>query len=66
MKELNNFRKFIQENEIHEGTWSLGSAQNMEAALTQLQGMMREDNPATWMQAFEDLDSIDGSKVGRG
>lgn len=58
MKELNNFRKFIQENEIHEGTWSLGSAQNMEAALTQLQGMMREDNPATWMQAFEDLDSI--------
>ena len=62
MKELNNFRKFLTEEEadkqIHEGTWSLGSAQNMEAALTQLQGMMREDNPAAWMQAFEDLDSI--------
>jgi len=60
MKELNNFRQFLAEGkeEIKEGTWSLGSAQNMEAALTQLQGMMREDNPAAWMQAFEDLDSI--------
>ena len=60
MKELNNFRQFLTEGkeEIKEGTWSLGSAQNMEAALTQLQGMMREDNPAAWMQAFEDLDSI--------
>ena len=60
MKELNNFRKFLAEGKgkIKEGTWSLGSAQNMEAALTQLQGMMREDNPAAWMQAFEDLDSI--------
>ena len=58
MKELNNFRKFIQENEIHEGTWGLGSAQSMEAAMSQLQGMMREDDPAAWMQAFEDLDSI--------
>lgn len=60
MKELNNFRQFLAEGkeEIKEGTWSLGSAQNMEAALTQLQGMMREDNPASWMQAFEDLDSI--------
>jgi len=47
-----------QEGEIHEGTWSLGSAQNMEAAITQLQGMMREDDPAAWMQAFEDLDTI--------
>ena len=58
MKELNNFRKFIQENELHEGTWSLGSAQSMEAAISQLQGMMREDDPAAWMQAFEDLDGI--------
>jgi hypothetical protein len=60
MKELNNFRQFLTEGkeEVKEGTWSLGSAQNMEAALTQLQGMMREDNPAAWMQAFEDLDSI--------
>ena len=58
MKELNDFRKFIQENELHEGTWSLGSAQNMIAAISQLEGMMREDNPAAWMQAFEDLDSI--------
>ena len=60
MKELNTFRQFLTEGkeEIKEGTWSLGSAQNMEAALTQLQGMMREDNPAAWMQAFEDLDSI--------
>jgi len=47
-----------QEGEIHEGTWSLGSAQNMEAAITQIQGMMREDDPAALMQAFEDLDGI--------
>jgi hypothetical protein len=60
MKELNNFRKFLTEGkkEIKEGTWSLGSAQNMIAAISQLDGMMREDNPAAWMQAFEDLDSI--------
>ena len=60
MKELNKFRQFLTEGkeDIKEGTWSLGSAQNMEAAMSQLQGMMREDNPAAWMQAFEDLDSI--------
>jgi len=60
MKELNNFRKFLTEGkeEIKEGTWSLGSAQDMIAAISQLDGMMREENPAAWMQAFEDLDSI--------
>ena len=30
MKELNNFRKFIQENELHEGTWSLGTLNAMK------------------------------------
>ena len=30
MKELNNFRKFIQENELHEGTWSLGTLDSMK------------------------------------
>ena len=29
MKELNTFRKFIQENELHEGTWSLGSPEQI-------------------------------------
>lgn len=53
MKELNTFRKFLAE-----GTWSLGSARQMAAAMTQLQGMMREEDPTAWMQAFEDLDSI--------
>ena len=53
MKELNTFRKFLVE-----GTWSLGSARQMAAAMTQLQGMMREEDPTAWMQAFEDLDSI--------
>lgn len=60
MKELNNFRQFLAEGkeEIKEGTWSLGSAQNMVAAITQIQGMIREDDPAALLQAFEDLDGI--------
>lgn len=60
MKELNTFRQFLAEGkeEIKEGTWSLGSARQMAAAMTQLQGMMREEDPTAWMQAFEDLDSI--------
>ena len=33
MKELNNFRKFIQENELHEGTWSLGTLDSMKAVM---------------------------------
>lgn len=33
MKELNDFRKFIQENELHEGTWSLGTVDAMKAVL---------------------------------
>lgn len=36
MKELNNFRKFIQENELHEGTWSLGT---LDAMKTVMQGL---------------------------
>lgn len=58
MKELNNFRKFIQENELHEGTWSLGSLREMAATMTQIKGMMRETDPAALLQAFEDLDNI--------
>ena len=30
MKELNNFKKFLQENELHEGTWSLGTLDSMK------------------------------------
>ena len=33
MKELNDFRKFIQENELHEGTWSLGTLDSMKAVM---------------------------------
>ena len=36
MKELNDFRKFLQENELHEGTWSLGSVDQMNDVLTGL------------------------------
>jgi len=40
MKELNNFRKFLTEEEadkqIHEGTWSLGSVAEMAKALGKL------------------------------
>ena len=36
MKELNDFRKFLQENELHEGTWSLGTVDAMKDVLTGL------------------------------
>lgn len=36
MKELNNFRKFIQENELHEGTWSLGTVAEMVKVMGKL------------------------------
>ena len=36
MKELNDFRKFFQENELHEGTWSLGTVDAMNDVLAGL------------------------------
>jgi len=36
MKELNTFRNFLQENEIHEGTWGYGSKDSMIKTLAQL------------------------------
>lgn len=36
MKELNDFRKFLQENELHEGTWSLGTVDAMNDVLAGL------------------------------
>jgi hypothetical protein len=41
MKELNNFRKFIQENELHEGTWGLGSVDQMLKALGELEKLRK-------------------------
>jgi hypothetical protein len=41
MKELNNFRKFIQENELHEGTWALGSVSEMLKALALLEKLRK-------------------------
>jgi len=60
MKELNNFRQFLTEGkeEIKEGTWSLGSLREMAATMAQIQGMIRETDPAALLQAFEDLDHI--------
>ena len=37
MKELNDFRKFIQENELHEGTWALGSVAEMVKVMGKLE-----------------------------
>lgn len=37
MKELNKFREFLLENEVHEGTWGYGSKDQMIKALSKLE-----------------------------
>ena len=41
MKELNKFRQFLQENEIHEGTWSMGSPKDIDSIVSGLQGLIK-------------------------
>ena len=55
MKELNNFRKFIQENELHEGTWALGSVVEMVKVMGKLE-QIRKMGAAKGSIELENLD----------
>ena len=41
MKELNKFRQFLQESEIHEGTWSMGSPKDIDSIVSGLQSLIK-------------------------
>ena len=41
MKELDKFRQFLQENEIHEGTWSMGGPKEIDSIVSGLQGLIK-------------------------
>ena len=54
MKELNNFRKFLQENEVHEGTWSVGSPASRDKLAQMLQNVQtKNDSVEGMLQALE-------------
>ncbi len=57
MKELNNFREFMQENELHEGTWSLGSVERMEKLIDVLTAISQNDNLGLMKAQLEKLES---------
>lgn len=58
MKELNDFRKFIQENELHEGTWSLGTTRQMKDEISTLEALIKKayeaDDPKKRGRGFTD------------
>ena len=56
MKELNNFREFLQENEIHEGTWALGSVAEMAKVLGKLE-QIRKMGAAKGSIELENMDT---------
>jgi len=54
MKELNRFREFLQENEVHEGTWSVGSPKSrakLDQMLANIQ--MKNDSVEDMLQALK-------------
>lgn len=54
MKELNKFREFLQENEVHEGTWSVGSPQSRDKLAQMLQNVqIKNDSVEGMLQALE-------------
>ena len=55
MKELNIFRKFIQENEVHEGTWGYGSKKNMIKALSMFELLNTEEANKRLQEAKKEL-----------
>lgn len=61
MKELNNFREFLTEEEadkqIHEGTWSLGSVERMETLIAALTAISQNDNLGLMKAQLEKLDN---------
>ena len=56
MKELNNFREFIQENELHEGTWALGSVAEMVKVMAKLE-QIRKMGAAKGSIELENIDT---------
>ena len=56
MKELNDFRKFIQENELHEGTWALGSVAEMVKVMGKL-SQIRKMGAAKGSIELENIDT---------
>lgn len=54
MKELNKFREFLQENEVHEGTWSVGSPQSRDKLAQMLTNVqIQNDSVEDMLQSFE-------------
>jgi hypothetical protein len=54
MKELNKFREFLQENEVHEGTWSVGSPESRDKLAQMLQNVqIKNDSVEGMLQALE-------------
>ena len=54
MKELNKFRKFLQENEVHEGTWAIGSPESRDKLAQMLQNVqIKNDSVEGMLQALE-------------
>ena len=62
MKELNNFRKFIQENELHEGTWGLGSPESIGSIIQGLDAIRKMADDAQNKKNAAGRGFIDGLK----
>ena len=62
MKELNNFRKFIQENELHEGTWGLGSPESIGSIVKGLQAIINMADDAQNKKNAAGRGFVDGLK----
>lgn len=62
MKELDNFRKFIQENELHEGTWSLGSPESIGSIVKGLQALINMADDAQNKKNAAGRGFVDGLK----
>lgn len=62
MKELNNFKKFLQENELHEGTWSLGSPEQINDIINGLQAIIKMADDAENKKNAAGRGFVDGLK----
>lgn len=62
MKELNKFRQFLQENELHEGTWSLGGPKSIDSIISGLQGLIKMADDAQNKKNAAGRGFVDGLK----
>ena len=62
MKELNTFRNFLQENEIHEGTWGLGSPGSISSIIQGLDAIRKMADDAQNKKNAAGRGFIDGLK----